>query len=482
MADGLNLKCLASILFMTFACLAPAVAFGGLLDVQTQGAMGAFEMILATSICGSVYAVTSGQPMTIIGSTGPVLAFTTILYSVSQQMGLPFFPVYAWTGLWSAAMLGVCALTSASNLVRYLTRFTDEIFSGLISCIFVFEAGKSLGKLVASPVVAPAEALLSVFLALLTFAGAMMFRDLRASPYFPKGLRDALSDFGPTLSIIAATCLAWAALAHWPGVSVDFLQLPATLGPSMSRPWLVDLAGVPLRVRLGCVVPAFMLTILMFFDQNITTRLVNSKDNQMVKGEAYHQDMAVVSALMAAMSVLGLPWLVAATVRSINHLKSLATTAAVGGSDGGTGGAGATRIVAMQEQRVTNLGIHVAVGLSLLFGRGLLTAIPQAVLMGLFLYLGISAIRGNQFLERVGLLFMEHSRMPQAPWTTKLPIGTTHRYTLLQIASLVALYALKESKIGILFPVLIGGLQLILNAARRASWFSDADLEVLDTE
>ena len=486
LADGLNLKCLASVLFMAFACLAPAVAFGGLLEVQTQGAMGAFEMITATSLCGCVYALCSGQPMTIIGSTGPVLAFTTILYSVSQQMGLPFFPVYAWTGLWSAGMLGVCALTSASNLVRYLTRFTDEVFSGLISAIFVFEAAKSLGALVASPAVAPAEALLSVVLALATFAGAMVFRDLRAGPYFPRPVREALSDFGPTLSIIAATCLAWAALAHWPGVSLDFLKLPATLAPSGSRPWLVDLWAVPLSVRLGSVVPAFMLTILMFFDQNITTRLVNSKDNRMVKGEAYHQDMAVVAALMAAMSVMGLPWLVAATVRSINHLKSLATTAVVleeGGPEGGAGGgAGAARIVAMQEQRVTNFGIHLAVGLSLLFGRGLLTAIPQAVLMGLFLYLGISAIRGNQFLERVGLLFMERSRMPKAPWTTQLPLSTTNRYTLLQIASLVALYQLKESRIGILFPALIGGLQLILIAARRAGWFSDADLEVLDTE
>ena len=309
----------------------------------------------------------------------------------------------------------------------------------------------------------------------------MAFRDLRASPYFPRPVREALSDFGPTLSIIAVTCLAWAATAHWPGVSLDFLKLPATLGPSTPRPWLVDLWAVPLKVRLGAVVPAFMLTILMFFDQNITTRLVNSKDNCMVKGEAYHQDMAVVAALMAAMSVLGLPWLVAATVRSINHLKSLATTAVVQ-EEGGAGGGGAARIVAMQEQRVTNFGIHLAVGLSLLFGRGLLTAIPQAVLMGLFLYLGISAIRGNQFLERVGLLFMERSRVPKAPWTTQLPLSTTNRYTLLQIACLAALYQLKESRIGILFPVLIGGLQLILNAARRAGWFSDADLEVLDTE
>ena len=88
--DGLNLKCLASTLFMFFACLAPAVAFGSLLSVKTAGAMGALEMLVSTSICGMVYAIFSGQPVTIIGSTGPVLAFTAIMYSTCIEMSLPF--------------------------------------------------------------------------------------------------------------------------------------------------------------------------------------------------------------------------------------------------------------------------------------------------------------------------------------------------------------------------------------------------------
>ena len=61
--------------------------------------------------------------------------------------------------------------------------------------------------------------------------------------------------------------------------------------------------------------------MLLYFDQNITTRIVNGKGNRLGKGKGDHQDMLVLAALTAFQSLLGLPWLCAATVRSINHVK-----------------------------------------------------------------------------------------------------------------------------------------------------------------
>ena len=130
--DGVSLKALASVCFLFFGCLAPAVAFGSLCGVATQGAMGTVEMVLGTALSGMVYALTSGQPLTIIGSTGPVLAFIAVLYDLSTRWGLPFLPLYGWTGLWASGILGVCSILSISNVVGYLTRFTDEIFANLV--------------------------------------------------------------------------------------------------------------------------------------------------------------------------------------------------------------------------------------------------------------------------------------------------------------------------------------------------------------
>lgn len=44
------------------------------------------QMIAATAGCGMVYAAFAGQPLTIIGSTGPVLAFIAVLYKTSVRM------------------------------------------------------------------------------------------------------------------------------------------------------------------------------------------------------------------------------------------------------------------------------------------------------------------------------------------------------------------------------------------------------------
>ena len=48
--DGLHPKVLASTLFLFFACLTPAVTFGGILGVATDGYIGAVEMIAASAM------------------------------------------------------------------------------------------------------------------------------------------------------------------------------------------------------------------------------------------------------------------------------------------------------------------------------------------------------------------------------------------------------------------------------------------------
>lgn len=42
--DGFSIKVLSTVFFLFFACLAPAVAFGGMLGIATSGAMGTIEV------------------------------------------------------------------------------------------------------------------------------------------------------------------------------------------------------------------------------------------------------------------------------------------------------------------------------------------------------------------------------------------------------------------------------------------------------
>jgi MFS superfamily sulfate permease-like transporter len=52
--------------------------------------------VLGTSLSGIFYALFAGQPLTVIGSTGPVGAYIKCLFAVSKLAGLPFLPLYAW--------------------------------------------------------------------------------------------------------------------------------------------------------------------------------------------------------------------------------------------------------------------------------------------------------------------------------------------------------------------------------------------------
>lgn len=93
---------------------------------------------------------------------------------------------------------------------------------------------------------------------------------------------------------------------------------------------------------------------------------------------AVHADMLVISLLTAFQSIVGLPWLVAATVRSLSHVGASSKY----GEDG--------KVEGTIEQRVTGVAIHTLIGCCVLFRkpRQLLTNIPLSVLMGLFMYLG----------------------------------------------------------------------------------------------
>ncbi|MDE0864056.1 MAG: PTS sugar transporter subunit IIA [Rubripirellula sp.] len=471
--EGLHPKCIGSTLFLFFACLAPAVTFGGVMAIETNGEIGAVEMIAASAFCGVVFALMSGQPLIILGGTGPLLVFTAILFRLCGDMNLPFLASYAWVGIWSAAFLLILAVTEASCLMRYFTRFTDEIFSALISVIFIYEAIKSLVKIFRDTDVKQHHdtALLSLLLALGTFYIAISLSRFRRSSYLRPRIREFVADFGPALAIGAMTIIS-----VWLNeVELDVLPAPDQFGTTTGRGWLVDLSAIPTWAKFAAAGPALLVTVLIFLDQNITARIVNSPDHRLHKGEAYHLDLGVVGILIACCSMIGLPWLVAATVRSLNHVRSLATIDSVTLPNGETH----ERIVHVRENRMTGLTIHLLIGLSLLL-LPWLKEIPMAVLYGLFLFMGIVSMSGNQFFERLSLWLRDPDLYPVTHYIRRVPSRTIHAFTALQVACLAILWIVKSSSIGILFPIFIALLVPVRMIAEM--FFSAEHLAALDAD
>ena len=82
----------------------------------------------------------------------------------------------------------------------------------------------------------------------------------------------------------------------------------------------------------------------------------------------------------------------------------------------------------------------------------------MAVLFGLFLFMGVSSLMGNQFYERMTLWVMDPKLYPDNHYTRHVPMKVVHKFTVLQFLCFVILWVLKSSKIGILFPLFIAAL------------------------
>ena len=88
--DALNIHCLVALIFTFTVCIAPALSFGGILAEKTNKWFGVNEMLIATSLNGIISGLFSGQPLMIMGPTGPFLVFEEMLYLVS------FFLLYTF--------------------------------------------------------------------------------------------------------------------------------------------------------------------------------------------------------------------------------------------------------------------------------------------------------------------------------------------------------------------------------------------------
>uniref|UniRef100_A0A3Q3N2V6 Anion exchange protein n=1 Tax=Mastacembelus armatus TaxID=205130 RepID=A0A3Q3N2V6_9TELE len=533
--DAFSLQCLASILFLYCACMSPVITFGGLLGEVTKGNISAIESLFGASMTGVAYSMFSGQPLTILGSTGPVLVFEKILFKFCSEYGLCYLSLRTSIGLWTALLCLVLVATDASSLVCYITRFTEEAFAALICIIFIYEALEKLvylgevypinmhiqldnltfytcqcsppanasaevqqiwsnrnvtenfqweqlseeecqelrGEFVGSacshdgPYV-PDVLFWSVILFFTTFFLSSFLKQFKTKRYFPTKVRSTISDFAVFLTIMIMVLVDYLV-----GVPSPKLHVPDHFKPtSNTRGWLISPLGPnPWWTLLAAFIPALLCTILIFMDQQISTVIVNRKENKLKKGCGYHLDLLVVAVMLGVCSIMGLPWFVAATVLSISHVNSLkleSECAAPGEQP---------KFLGIREQRVTSFMIFVLMGCSV-FMTSILKYIPMPVLYGVFLYMGVSSLKGIQLFDRIKLFGMPAKHQPDLIYLRYVPLWKVHVFTVVQLSCLIVLWAIKASAAAVVFPMMVLGLVFIRKLLDFC--FTKRELSLLD--
>ncbi|XP_027745011.1 electrogenic sodium bicarbonate cotransporter 1 isoform X6 [Empidonax traillii] len=314
----------------------------------------------------------------------------------------------------------------------------------------------------------PDITLMSFILFFGTYTCSMALKKFKTSRYFPTTARKLISDFAIILSI-----LIFCGIDALVGVDTPKLIVPSEFKPtSPERGWFIPpFGGNPWWVYLAAAIPALLVTILIFMDQQITAVIVNRKEHKLKKGAGYHLDLFWVAILMIVCSFMGLPWYVAATVISIAHIDSLkmeTETSAPGEQP---------KFLGVREQRVTGVIVFILTGVSV-FMAPILKFIPMPVLYGVFLYMGVASLNGVQFMDRLKLLLMPLKHQPDFIYLRHVPLRRVHLFTFLQVVCLALLWILKSTVAAIIFPVMI----LALVAVRKAMdyLFSQHDLSFLD--
>uniref|UniRef100_A0A8C8FE67 Anion exchange protein n=1 Tax=Oncorhynchus tshawytscha TaxID=74940 RepID=A0A8C8FE67_ONCTS len=450
--DSLNLQCLASILFLYCACMSPVITFGGLLGEATKGNISAIESLFGASLTGVAFSLFAGQPLTILGSTGPVLVFEKILFKFCKDYGLSYLSLRTSIGLWTAFLCLVLVATDASSLVCYITRFTEEAFAALICIIFIYEALEKLFQL---------------------------------GEHYPVNMHNELDN----LTLYSCQCSqpanasaqilqTWNQTGHTPD-SISW----NSLNVSMCNLLHGEFAG-PACGHHGPYIPDVLFwSIILFF----TTFFLSSFLKE-IKTERYFptkvrstiSDFAVFLTIMIMVLVdylMGIPspklnvpdrfeptskhrgWLISPLGPNPWWTLLVAALPAL-----------LCTILIFMDQQITAVIINRK--------EHKLKFIPMPVLYGVFLYMGVSSLKGIQFFDRIKLFGMPAKHQPDLIYLRYVPLWKVHVFTLVQLTCLILLWVIKASAAAVVFPMMV--LALVFIRKLLDFFFTKRELSYLD--
>ncbi|KAJ8019935.1 Anion exchange protein 2 [Holothuria leucospilota] len=536
--DGLNLQCLAAFFFIYFATLSPAITFGGLLGDKCDNWMGVTEMMLGSSISGVIFSLFSAQPLTIIGPTGPVLVFEENLYQFCTTSGIQYLPYRAWVSLWLFIIMTAVVAFEGSTLVRYFTRFTEEIFAILISLIFIYEVFSKLKK--HNSTISQTRDNCKVLNTLQIFKQhplvedyCIVYEEYENSTEIYYDATTMYSTNRPT-NVTGEVCssskdivkgqpntaLLSTILIFGTFLLAYFLRMVRNsrfLGRE-ARKMIGDL-GMPISILVFCLLDILVKSVYtqkLEVPNGLQPTAACKRGwivNPMEKMDAWLILSAVIPALLVFILVY-METLITALILNKKENKltkgsgfhlDLFILGALAGFNGIFGlpwmcsatvrsvthmGALSIyskshapgekpRLEGVWEQRVTGFLVNLMIGLSIALAP-LLRQVPITVLFGVFLYLGVSSLSGIQMVDRMRLIFMPAKHHPDVTYVRKVQTYRMHFFTVLQLLCLTVLWVVKISPAALAFPfflILLVPVRMFLSKI-----FSQQELEALDGE
>uniref|UniRef100_W5KRQ7 Anion exchange protein n=1 Tax=Astyanax mexicanus TaxID=7994 RepID=W5KRQ7_ASTMX len=525
--DALSLQCVASFLFLYCACMSPVITFGGLLGEATEGRISAIESLFGASMTGIAYSLFAGQPLTILGSTGPVLVFEKILFKFCKEYGLSYLSLRTCIGLWTAFLCILLVATDASSLVCYITRFTEEAFASLICIIFIYEAleklihlgetypinmNNNLDKLTTYSCaciepVNPSNATLQYWEQNNITASEIYWEALEVEdciekkgvfvgsacgphgPYIPDVLFWSVVLFFSTVAMSAFlkefktsryfptkvraiisdfavffTILTMVLVDYALGVPSPKLQVPSKFKPTRDdRGWFINPLGP--NPWWTCIITVIpaLLCTILIFMDQQITAVIINRKEHKLKKGCGYHLDLFVVAVM-----LGVCSLMGLPWFVAATVLSISHVNSLKLESESSAPGEQPKFLGIREQRFTGLMIFLLMGCSV-FMTSVLKFLSVCVCFSLFV----------QFFDRLRLFGMPAKHQPDFIYLRHVPLRKVHLFTIVQLSCLILLWVIKTSRAAIVFPMMVLALVFIRKlldfffTKRELSWLDD---------
>ncbi len=388
-------------MYIFFTQAIPAITFASLASERTDNSIGITEALFSMGIGGSLFAIAAGQPLVIVGITGPVCIFVISLYNYSSDLNLNFIGLLFWTCFWSCIFCIISAAMNLSELFELkVTNFSCDSFGFLIGVIYMYEGIIILVSIFEEYKID--AALLSLLLGL----GCLHVGNLSFSARgwnINRHLRNFIADYGAVIVIIAFTGFQF--LPKFKTVSIPKLNIPKIFKPSLDRPWIdydawasISTKGLLLSIGMGLV-----LSILLYFDHNVSAALTQSVKFKLSKPTSYDYDFFLLGISVFICGILGIIPNYGLLPQAPLHVRSLATI-----SMEEQGVFSAENVQDVIETRwsalLQSVLMFVLLAKPLLY---LISLIPLGVIAGVFIFLGLEGLRANALTERLQYILMD---------------------------------------------------------------------------
>ena len=187
------------------------------------------------------------------------------------------------------------------------------------------------------------------------------------------------------------------------------------------------------------IIPGFMFFLLFIIDHNVSSIMTQSPKYNLKKPAAYHWDFFILGVTFIPCAILGLPPGNGLIPQAPLHCRALCERRLERDEHGVL----REVVTHCEEQRWSGLG-QACLMLVALACFEVVSWIPRGCLFGLFLYLGMGALHGNEIWERMCFNLIVEKRRPAIPVVRNVEWRTAQLYTAIQFGCAFCIFAVAQ--------------------------------------